>query len=993
MSLTQQQLVAAHADLDAAHLIAAGPGTGKTTTMVERFCWLHREQKVPVDRILAVTFTDRAAAELQARIQRELGHGADLESAWIGTFHAICARLLREHAYLVGVPRELRVLDDTAQRLLVDDLRDRLRSGEAGSVDLDSLKALTPDDVGDLLRYGLGFALRLKGRGISPDRFRDRARELHEAAWPNPSEPAAQAESEAIDLLHMVYATYEQELASAGASDFDDLILAVIGALDRSADFRTVCRRRFQHLLVDEFQDTNRIQMELIRLLAAPDLANVVVVGDAKQSIYGWRDAEIENIRTFPGVRLDLTENHRSPQEVCDLATFFIRRDEDFKTEPALVAAHGSRGAPAVSVGMASDPAREAGLIAGEIVRLHEQGTAYSDIAILSHTLRYLPNAFEEELRARGIPYVTSGGSGFFDREEVKDVVALLRLTSDPLDDGALARVLQGPLVRLDDAGMYPLALRRLGRRGVRLRDCWEESRAEGFPEIDAVTAERGEKLLAKIDAVARRQDALTVADVLNRLLEETGYLRHAQLRAAREGPRILFNLRKAFRMAAVFESGHERTGDFIRHLDRMVEAEVPVPEAEAGGAEAVRLLTIHAAKGLEFPIVFLVNLRPPRSRESERLFFDPESAGFVMRWWRGGFHPRFQQLEPASEAVRLHRQERRRAVYVALTRASQRLYVTASRSETAIEEVDTEAEHDHFAEILGWVRTHPESGRLLAGEQLELPVGAPAPAGPVLAVDTLIERLQRLERTGTATAVAAPPEIALSFSQLHAYEVCPVRYRLEQVWQVPAPPDELLPKPARRGSELGASVHEALREWHERGGSLEQRFLELADSFALEDGERSRGAEMLQRYLQQPLASAPTLGTEIEFTLRFEGVRVRGAVDRVAELGGRSVLVDYKTNRTLDRSLREAYSTQLRIYALAAGSGLLPGGSNPRLAIYHLPAGELIEVEPDAGAARARVLRAAEAIRAGDYEIGPEHAARPCFACAYRPACSHART
>ena len=987
--LTEQQLEAAHADPTAAHLIAAGPGTGKTSTMVERFCWLHRELEVPVDRILAVTFTDRAAAELQSRIARELGHAADLESAWIGTFHSVCARLLREHAYLVGVPRELRVLDDTAQRLLLDDLRDRLRSGEAGSVELDSLQALTPDDVGDLLRHGLNFALRLKGRGIKPGEFLRRATELHQQAWANGAEPAAVAECEAVRILHMVYATYEQELRSEGASDFDDLILAVIDALERSAEFREVCHERFRHLLIDEFQDTNRIQMELIRRLAQPGLANVVVVGDAKQSIYGWRDAEIANIRGFPGAELPLTENHRSPQEVCDLATYFIRRDEDFAAEPDLRAEHGYRGAAAVSVGMASDPAREAALVAGEIVRLHDAGRPYSDVAILSHTLRYLPNAFEEELRARGIPYVTSGGSGFFDREEVKDVIALLRLAADPLDDGALTRVLQGPLVRLDDAGMYPLGLRRLGRRGMRLRDCWEESKAEGFPELRPDQAQRGEELLEKIERVSRQQDALTVADVLNRLLAETGYLRHAQLRAAREGPRILFNLRKAFRMAAHFESAHERTGDFIRHLDRMVEAEVPVPEAEAGGTDAVRLLTIHAAKGLEFPVVFLVNVRPPRTRESERIFFDPDGAGFVMRWWRGTFHPRYKQLDPAAAATALHRQERRRAVYVALTRSAEALYVTASRTEAAIEDVDPEAAHDHFAEILGWARTHPESARLLAGEQLELPVVTTGPPLPPLDVEAVVARLERLQTVATPPAEAPAAELDLSFSQLHTFEVCPVRYRFEQVWHVPAPPDELLPRPARRGgSALGAAVHEALR----RGPEAETSFRESAEAFNLSADDVERGARMLERFAVHPLAQAATLGSEVEFTLRFDGVRVRGAVDRVAELGGETVLIDFKTNRSLDARLRDAYGTQLRIYALAAAAGVLPGGSSPRLLLFHLTTGEAIEVTPDPEAARRRVLEAAAAIRAQDFELRPEHASRPCFMCSYRPACAHAR-
>jgi len=174
--------------------------------------------------------------------------------------------------------------------------------------------------------------------------------------------------------------------------------------------------------------------------------------------------------------------------------------------------------------------------------------------------------------------------------------------------------------------------------------------------------------------------------------------------------------------------------------------------------------------------------------------------------------------------------------------------------------------------------------------------------------------------------------------------------------------------------------------------GDLELRFRQLAEAAGLVEGDLERGLEMLARYRANPLAAAATLGTELEFTLRLDGVRVRGAVDRVAELGGGSVLVDYKTNRNLDGRLRDAYATQLRLYALAAGQGLLPGGPEPRLVLFHLPSGEAMEITPDPEAARQRVLKAAAAIRAGAFELGPEHASRPCFACAYRPACSHAR-
>ena len=308
--LSEEQAAAAHAGPLGAFLIAAGPGTGKTFTATERFCWLVEQGAAP-DRILTVTFSDRAAEELRLRITSELtarrpdlGPQA-LDGAWIGTFHSVCARLLDEFAYLIGAPREMRVLDETGQKLFEQELVAKLRSGVTAPFDPDSFSALTVDDLDDLLRSGLRFLLKLKGRGIDPDRFRARAAELHAQHWegrpstngsggPDP----AHAEIEAIEVLFTIYRAYEEGLHAQGLRDFDDLLLEVIQALDRVPEFQRRCRERFRYLIVDEFQDTNRIQLDFIRLAAADGFGNVTVVGDAKQSIYGWRDAEIDNIRS-----------------------------------------------------------------------------------------------------------------------------------------------------------------------------------------------------------------------------------------------------------------------------------------------------------------------------------------------------------------------------------------------------------------------------------------------------------------------------------------------------------------------------------------------------------------------------------------------------------------------------------------------------------------------------------------------------------------------
>jgi ATP-dependent DNA helicase UvrD/PcrA len=997
MPLSPEQAAAAHAGPEGAFLIAAGPGTGKTFTATERFCWLV-ERGVAPDRILTVTFNERAAEELRERITRELAErrpelGPEvLDAAWIGTFHGVCARLLDEFAYLVGAPRELRVLDETGQRLFEQQLVARLRSGAAAPLDPDSFTGLSVEDLDDLLRSGLRFLLKLKGRGIKPDVFHDRAVELHGRHW----DPAvagndpARAEAEAIEVLYLVYRTYEEALRAEGRRDFDDLILEVIAALERVPEFRHRCRERFRYLLVDEFQDTNRIQLDLIRLLAADGFGNVSVVGDAKQSIYGWRDAEIENIRTrFPGRRLPLTHNRRSYQEILDCATDFIRRDPDFAAEPELVATRGS-GARPVTVVMAPDSRTEARSVAETIRRLHVGGRAFSDIAILAHSIRMLPREFEDELRRQGIPYVTSGGSGFFDRQEIKDVLALLRITENPMDDGAFVRVLQGPIVRLPDRGMYQLAARRFGRSGMRLRDCFEEAKREGFLEMDAKVAAQAVYLVELTDRLGVLRDTLTVADVLNRLLEETGYLRWAELRAQRDGsPRALLNLRKVFQLAARFERDFALAGigDFVRHLDQVIDAELPVGEAaeESAAADAVSLLTVHSAKGLEFPVVFLVNLRPPRPRDIERLFFDPDNLGFVMKNWRGEKHPRYQETSPGAPAVALAIGERRRIVYVGLTRTKDALYITATREEQSAREVEL-GDQDHFAELLSWALAHPESASVVEAEQLELGVARAtngAQAGGAGVVAAVLDRLERVRPSQEVPAAEPAGPVELSFSQLHDFELCPVRYRFSQVWRVPAPPDELLPRyvQAVGSSELGSSVHAALAAWHSGGGDLLNIYRGPDDGHA-----------MLARYLADPLASARTLDVEVEFNLRIGSTRVSGFVDRVCELDGRTVLVDYKTNANLDPTLIAAYSTQLRLYGLAARRGLLPGGPDPRLVLYDMRRSRWIEVSPDDSAVEAKVIAAADRIARGDFALGPEHADRPCKLCAFQRICADAR-
>jgi len=357
------------------------------------------------------------------------------------------------------------------------------------------------------------------------------------------------------------------------------------------------------------------------------------------------------------------------------------------------------------------------------------------------------------------------------------------------------------------------------------------------------------------------------------------------------------------------------------------------------------------------------------------------------MKNWRGEKHPRYQETSPGAPAVKLAIGERRRIVYVGLTRAKDALYVTATREEATARDVGANGveDHDHFAEILSWALANPQSASVVEAEQLELPVMRTAngqvDGGPAV-VTAVLDRLEQLRPREDEAAPTARREVELSFSQLHDFELCPVRYRFSQVWRVPAPPDELQPRhvQAMGSTELGSAVHAALATWHISGGDL----------LALYSGPEA-GREMLTRYLTHPLASAKTIAVEVGFNMRIGATRVKGLVDRICELDGKPVLVDYKTNASLDAKLIDAYSVQLRLYGLAARRGLLPGVADPSLVLFEMRRGEARDVTPDDAGVEAQVRAAAARIAAGDFSLGPEHAERPCNLCAFRPICPDA--
>ena len=1027
MRLNEGQAVAAHAGIDAAQKVVAGAGTGKTATMVARFVHLVAEHGLDPTRIIAVTFTNKAAGELRSRITdaliaRELiTDSAQLDTAWIGTFHTLCLRLLREHCYTVGFDRDTRVVEPLAERLLITEIQEALLDGRIDGAGVDALEALDVDNVVKLATDTFDFIRRMKGRGIGPDDLAARCDSGYTAWWVNgdgdlvDAATEAAAEREAQAMICATFLEYERRLDAARVIDFDGIVLRTLRALREHPAWAASLREWFHYVIVDEYQDTSQSQAAVIRLLARDNLANVSVVGDPRQSIYGWRDADISNLLGFAGAERILDVNYRSHQEILDLAHAVITVDPTFD-DPAPMAAHDEHG-PRVTpdgldpvvLALANDVEDEARWVAANIRRVHDhKGAAWSDIALLTR-LRVPPIAFERALRDAGIPYVTGGGYGFFGREEVKDVLALLAVVENPLNDRALVRLLQSPATRVSDAALYTLVRGRLGV-GRTHRHPWDavmEAEADDFPELDLGVAQRVRACLALVRSLQDMRAGMSVRDIVQQAIDRSG----AAARAAAdptESDRRTGNLRKLVRLAGDYEASAVFSGiaEFLRYVELHEAHAIEEPEADDVDADAVRFTTVHAAKGLEFPYVFLAYVSPARRQHRGLVFLD-DALGLIVRKSESdapttkfdAWTKRLGRDRPTDIAAR----EYRRIIYVAITRAQTELYVSATRrdqptwDDIAVLPKLQEPEDDFFVTIAeyagkrGWPR-----------ELASLAVAPAAGATARTSHDDDVARIplpERCERP--ATGFAERTRIELSHTQLEVMAQCPLRYRYLFDWRVPVPPDDLWPDSARHqnaiaASELGDLVHRTLQACHPRGhvtlslDTIRARW-DVASRGVLTDTAAAdvwarEGEAMFVNYLASPVSAYETVATEQEFNLAVDvggvPVMIRGFIDRLCRTDdGRLLVVDYKTNRDISTATHAAHDRQLAIYTRAVTDAL--GFDEPVDAcVLALRTGERIDGRGDAWDDVGVLLSQV----ASDTRGAPERP--PCSGCAFRDSC-----
>jgi DNA helicase-2/ATP-dependent DNA helicase PcrA len=582
-------------------LILAGAGSGKTRVITHRIAHLVLERGAPSESVLAVTFTNKAAGEMKARTEALLA-GRPLQS-WISTFHSLCVRILRREAGRAGLPRDFVIYDEDDQLQAV---REALKA-------LDLPEKLNPP------RRLLSRISARKNSGRDPE--------------------DAESDSIAAQTLSRVAERYHEALRAANALDFDDLLLRTVALFDARPDVQEAWRQRFRYVLVDEYQDTNRAQYELIRHLVGP-AGNVTVVGDEDQSIYSWRGADIRNIldfeRDFPGARvLRLEENYRSTQSILDAASAVVANNQQRKGKTLRATRDG--GAP-VHLHRAGDEFQEAAWVVGRLGQVPPGGRG----AVLFR-MNAQSRLFEEALLRRGLSYVVVGGVGFYERREVKDALAYLRLVVNPRDAMALRRIVNVPA-----RGIGPRTLEEVERvAGAGAVPLWDAlSRVEDEGRLPARATQPLRRFRELVEGLREEAPRLTVKGLIERILQASGYTAALAAEDSHESQDRLANLAELLSAAAEFDAREE--GGAPAFLDRVsLLSELDV----ARGESPVVLMTLHAAKGLEFDWIFLAGMEE-------------------------GLIPHSRSLESTDGL-----EEERRLLYVGMTRARERLHLTFAAS------------------------------------------------------------------------------------------------------------------------------------------------------------------------------------------------------------------------------------------------------------------------------------------------------------------------
>ena len=616
-------------------LILAGAGSGKTSTMTHRIAHLVEEGVDPYN-ILAVTFTNKAANEMRTRVEDLIG---DSQGMWIMTFHAMCLRILHVHAEEAGYKDNFVIYDTQDQKTLVKNiLKD---------------KGITEKEYPP--QYVLAIISDCKEKEIDPETYK-----------------AESGSTEKNKIIYMVYRDYEDQLKSNNAMDFDDLLLNTVRLFKKSPDVLEKYRRRFRYVMVDEYQDTNHIQYELVSMLAGGH-HNICVVGDDDQCIYEWRGADIRNIldfeKDFPEARvIKLEQNYRSVGNILAAAHSVIKNNLDRKNKKLWTSKEDGEK---VNYVRCDSDKEEAGYVARQIEFLRSrQGRSYNDIAILYRT-NAQSRLFEEALTRYGIPYRVLSGMRYYDRKEIKDAMAYMRLVVNPADDISLVRVINEP-----KRGIGAKTLEKLSAfarvRGQGVLEALTDGDEEVLSAVPGKAYDSVKELVGCINYCRENKDTLSVSEIYDTLLVKTGYMKALESQNSVEAEARMDNLMEFKTVIADYENGFSKDSEERPTLDGFMEQLTLAAEVDNYDEtqSTVTMMTMHSAKGLEFPVVFMPGMED-------------------------GLFPGSKSFDSIAGM-----EEERRLCYVGMTRAKELLYLTSAEVRTRYGRTEYTRESQFLREI-----------------------------------------------------------------------------------------------------------------------------------------------------------------------------------------------------------------------------------------------------------------------------------------------------
>ncbi len=890
MNLNEEQLAAIKHG-EGPLLIIAGAGTGKTTVITERVKYLIEKKLAEPSEILGLTFTEKAAREMEERVDVALPYG--YTQMWIMTFHSFCDRILRREALHIGY--------DPKYKLMTEAETIQLTRKNLFRFDLNYFGPL-----GNPTKFISGMIQhfwRLQDENISPSEYIAWAKAKGKSQK-SKLDKEEKIENEKWLELAGAYKTYEELKIKEGVMDFGDLIVKTIKLFRERPNILKEYQNQFKYILIDEFQDTNFAQYQLVKLLANPNKrSNVTVVGDDSQSVYKFRGAAVSNILQFKkdykkSKNVVLTKNYRSTQTILDSAYKLIQNNNPDTLEfqlgisKKLVAVRKDKKEEPIGFVHMDRVENEADAVAKKIKELARlEKREYKDFAILVRANNHA-EPFSRALSRNGVPYQFLGPGRLFRQPEIIDLISYLKVLYNFEDSVSMYRLLS--IEYLDIDGRDLAAIGNYARK-------YNLSLFESVEKIDDIkvsdkTKEQVEKIVEVIKKhlkLARRESA---GQLLYYFLEDTGLLTKLLTPTTADAEKRAANISKFFDKLKTYEVDHEDAGviSVVDWLDLSMEmGESPAAnDVDWMEVNAVNILTVHSSKGLEFPVVFLVNLTSGRFPTVERREQIPIPDELI------------REILPHGD---YHMEEERRLFYVGMTRAEDRLFFTTA---------------NYYGEGKREKKLSPFIFEALGDEA----VGSEEEQkGKQLSFLDYSKKEEKVESHANKFHIDY-----LSYSQIETFRVCPLHYKLRYIYKVPTPPSA--------SQSFGISIHNALKDfyisikedkkaskelllgllesnWIREGFSSkshERKFFEQAKKYLSEYFEKEYGKDIIPVLLEQPFTIPLELGTR--------PLKIGGKIDRVDELpNGGLEIIDYKTGANVPTQKQVDHDLQLTFYALAA--------------------------------------------------------------------------